>query len=493
MKAIILARVSTKEQEDGHSIAAQRQRLEDYCQRKGLDVIRVCEIIESSTRGKRKDFDAMLAFACQQNEIVAIVADAVDRFQRSFKESVAANELVQQGKIELHFYREGIVINRNAPSSDTLRLDFSVIAAKSYVMNLRDNVKRSMDFKIRNGEWCSKAPLGYLNARDQFGKSIVVPDPERHFLIRRLFETYATGAYSIQGDLPRMAKDWGLTNKTRKGGPLTGSQIHHILCNPFYYGEMRVNGKMLPHRHTPLIERSLWEQCRQVREGKNRQDSTRVTRRPYIFRGLVRCATSGRVVTCDTKKGKHTYLICRDPENPDKKLFVREAEVMEQLEAALARIQVTHALLHELLAHMKASHDAENHYHTEAIQRLRTEADQNRLRLSTLLDMRLDQSITRDEYDIKARELKEREAEIAAQIALHESGDKAFRTTLEALIVIASKASDLFARSKTEQKRQLIAFVFSNLHLRGKKLEYTMRSPFDLMAETHQHSNWLGD
>ena len=27
MKAIILARVSTKEQEEGHSIAAQRQRL----------------------------------------------------------------------------------------------------------------------------------------------------------------------------------------------------------------------------------------------------------------------------------------------------------------------------------------------------------------------------------------------------------------------------------------------------------------------------------
>jgi DNA invertase Pin-like site-specific DNA recombinase len=31
MRAIILARVSTKEEEEGHSIAAQRQRLLDYC------------------------------------------------------------------------------------------------------------------------------------------------------------------------------------------------------------------------------------------------------------------------------------------------------------------------------------------------------------------------------------------------------------------------------------------------------------------------------
>ena len=36
MKAIILARVSTKEQEEGHSIAAQRQRLVEYCARKAL-------------------------------------------------------------------------------------------------------------------------------------------------------------------------------------------------------------------------------------------------------------------------------------------------------------------------------------------------------------------------------------------------------------------------------------------------------------------------
>jgi len=40
MKAIILARVSTKEQEEGHSIAAQRQRLVDYCARKGLAVVK---------------------------------------------------------------------------------------------------------------------------------------------------------------------------------------------------------------------------------------------------------------------------------------------------------------------------------------------------------------------------------------------------------------------------------------------------------------------
>lgn len=114
MKAIILARVSTKEQEEGHSIAAQSQRLADYCARKSLQVVRTFELVESSTRGERKDFVAMLEFAKAQNETMAIVTDAVDRLQRSFKESVLLDELIRKDQIELHFYREGMVIGKGA-------------------------------------------------------------------------------------------------------------------------------------------------------------------------------------------------------------------------------------------------------------------------------------------------------------------------------------------------------------------------------------------
>ncbi len=51
-----------------------------------------------------------------------------------------------------------------------------------------------------------------------------------------------------------------------------------------------------------------------------------------------------------------------------------------------------------------------------------------------------------------------------------------------ALISVASRAAEIFERSKTEQRRELIAFAFSNLRLRGKKLEFSLRSPFDLMV-----------
>lgn len=88
MNSIILARVSTREQEEGHSIDAQIARLKEYCQRKQFKVLKVFTIIESSTQGDRKEFHQMLAFAKKQKETVAIVCDAVDRFQRSFRETV---------------------------------------------------------------------------------------------------------------------------------------------------------------------------------------------------------------------------------------------------------------------------------------------------------------------------------------------------------------------------------------------------------------------
>jgi len=493
MKAILLVRVSTKEQEKGYSIAAQQQRLLEYSARKGLEVARTFELIESSTRGERKEFMAMLEFVKKQNETVAIVTDAVDRFQRDFKESVLIDDLRRKEQVELHFVREGMIIGKGASSTDIMRWDFAVIGAKAYVLNLSDNVRRSLEYKRKNGEWGGKAPLGYLNKRDLNNKSTLIPDPERAFLVRMLFEEYAKGCLSISGDLVRMAREWGLTNKTRKGGALSASQIQHILMNPFYYGDMRIKGKLYPHTYQPLISRELFDQCEHVRLGSSRATSIRYSEKPFVFRGLIKCGISRRTVTCDVKKGRHVYLICRDPAEPNKKLFVPENVVLDQVKAVFRAIQVPPKLLDALLAHMRAGHEAENRFHRDAIAALRREYDQVRERLNALLDLRLDRSITQDDYDKKVRELKQRQTEIGLRIEQHQKGEGDFRTTLESLISLASRAAELFERSKTEQKRQLIAFVFSNLRLKGKELEFSLRSPFDLMVKRESYSAWLGN
>lgn len=60
----------------------------------------------------------------KSKETIALVADTIDRVQRSFKESVVLEELRKEGKVEIHFMREGLVLNVKSNSSQILWLSF---------------------------------------------------------------------------------------------------------------------------------------------------------------------------------------------------------------------------------------------------------------------------------------------------------------------------------------------------------------------------------
>lgn len=197
MKALLLARVSSKEQEEGQSIPAQERRLREYADRKGLAVDQVFKITESSTKDTRKEFEKILEIIRKSKETLALVADTIDRVQRSFKESVVLEELRKEGKVEIHFMREGLVLNLKSNSSDILRWDMGVMFARSYVLQLSDNVKRSKEQAVKNGSWIGLAPLGYIHILDEKGEKNIVPDPERAAFIAKLFELYAAGNHSL--------------------------------------------------------------------------------------------------------------------------------------------------------------------------------------------------------------------------------------------------------------------------------------------------------
>ena len=106
MKAIILARVSSKEQQEGYSIQTQTELLTQYCLRKNFQILETFQIVESSTIGDRKDFKAMLKFAEDQSKTIALITSNVDRLQRSFREYSLIDGLIQNEKIEIHYVNE---------------------------------------------------------------------------------------------------------------------------------------------------------------------------------------------------------------------------------------------------------------------------------------------------------------------------------------------------------------------------------------------------
>lgn len=101
-------------------------------------------------------------------------------------------------------------------------------------------------------------------------------------------------------------------------------------------------------------------------------------------------------------------------------------------------------------------------------------------------------SITQAEYDKKAQELKRRQHDLNAQLQDHAEANDNFSNTLIILLNLASRAHELFRSSRPEQKNQLLRYVFSNLRVDGRNLDYSMRSPFDLLANTAERPLWSG-
>src|SRR3989344_5945279 len=250
MKAIILARVSDKKQDSNE---AQITRISDYIKRKDLTIWKTYEIEESSTKGDREKFQEVIMVIQAAKEIIALVVDTVDRLQRSFKESVQLDELRRAGKIEIHFYRENLVINKDSNSSDILRWDMAVMFAKSYVLQLSDNVKRKQEQMRRNGEWPGKPPIGYMGLYDDKGKRTdIVFNPAKFYLVKKMFELYATGNHSTI-TLRKEINRAGLKNEA--GKILAPSMINHILNNTFYHGlaYSKTKNTYYPHKYEPLI------------------------------------------------------------------------------------------------------------------------------------------------------------------------------------------------------------------------------------------------
>lgn len=367
-----------------------------------------------------------------------------------------------------------------------------IAVAQHYTDVLSEKVRSALRTKRESGEWSGKAPIGYINVIDELtGKHTIILDKERAFIVRKIFTEYASGAYSLNV-LKDKAKAWGLTNKSRRAKPLSTSQIHHIMKNPFYYGEMLIQGKLYLHNYTPIIDRRTWGICENIRTGRSRTNAPRQSNKPYILRGLIKCATTGRVVTCDIKKGKFIYLIARNPYDPSKKMFVPEKTVLDEIRKVFKSIKIERDILEALTEHLKQSHESEKNYQENAIIELQKESSRIQKKLDRLLDLLLDKSITTDTYDRKCQELKTRQYSINEQIKSYLKADETFKLTVNTVLSIASKAYNLFESSKIEQKRKLISYVFSNLELEGATLRYSLKKPFDLMVDCTTYSEWLG-
>jgi len=247
-EAVYYVRVSSAEQEEeGYSIPAQVKAAQAYAAAHGLTVVREFVDVETAKKAGRKQFQEMMTFLKKSRTCRTLIVEKTDRLYRNLKDWVELDELISERDLAIHLYKESTVLTRDARSHDKFIHGIKVLMARSYIDNLSEEVRKGMTEKAEQGHYPGAAPVGYLN--NPITRQIDL-DPTRAPIVRRLFELYAAGQYSLS-DLKKVAANEGLTNNLRSHQPLGTSALHRMLDNPIYVGKFRWKEKLYDGKHTP--------------------------------------------------------------------------------------------------------------------------------------------------------------------------------------------------------------------------------------------------
>ena len=487
LKAIILARVSTEDQmTEGHSIPAQLEKARQYVLKKGFEVKSEYQFDESSLKDHRVKFEQVIDEIRKSSEKIALIVETVDRLQRGFKESVLLDDFRRQGKLEIHFIRENLIVHSESNSSEIQRWDLGVFLAKSYVLQISDNVKRSIEQKLRNGECPTLAPFGYVNSRSVDDKSIIEPHPYKSKIVKKIFEWYASGLYSMGTIIQKVQEDFHI--KVHK------SRVEAILSNTFYYGEMRWKGKLYPHKYPPLISRDLYIVAQNTRLGFKKQPCKLVSKINVLYQGLIRCGHCGCSYTPERKLKKsgrqYVYYRCTGSKGKCGSKWLREEELTRQMANYMEKIRVPDDVAEAISQLLKSSHEGKKEYYQDVSTELKAQFEKLEKRIESVYEDKLDGEISDEFYKKKVQEYRREQNNIKVKMDNLQEADEQYYFTASYLLQMARRAPEIFKSSKPDIKRQLFKLVLSNPTINDGTLCATIRKPFSYFAEGLSRSNW---
>ena len=477
-KCVLYCRVSSKEQEEtGYSLPSQEKLLNDYAQRKSLEVLKVFSVAESASGSKqRKVFAEMMVFI-DKNKVTNLLCEKVDRLTRNLKEAVVANEWVDSNSDrQIHFVKQNLVIHKNAKSDEKFRWDIEIVLAKKFISNLSEEVKKGQKEKIAQGWLPTRPPVGYKTIGEK-GHKIHIIDKEKSSIIQKMFELYYSGNYSTHALVDVMYKE-GLRNASDK--IIGKSVIYELLTNPFYCGQIVWNGQVTEGKHEPIITKDLFNS---VQEKLNRKFKVPTyTKHLPVFKAKIDCIGCGGTVTWEIQKG-HWYGHCNHYRKCKEKKWWRQEKVEDELFPLFDNVAPkTDKVLEVLRKGLKDSHINEVEFHTNILNGLNRTIETAQRRLEAIYEDKIDGKITPDFYNRKFAEYTKEKVDALESLEKLNDGNTKYYEAGYAIHELASKASDIYKSPKAtvEDKRLLLSKIFSNLLLKQENIrpDYTLAFQF---------------
>jgi DNA invertase Pin-like site-specific DNA recombinase len=443
-------RVSTQKQGEGVSLEAQKEAITAFASRNSLRIIEWFEEKETAAKSGRPVFTRMLKLL-ERGKASGLIIHKIDRSAHNLRDWAVIGELSDRG-IDVHFATESLDFRSRG---GRLTADIQAVIAADYVRNLREETKKGIDGRLKQGLYPFRAPVGYL---DNGGGKPKTPCPVKAPLIRELFSLYATGNYSFRA-LQRKAQDLRLTNVN--GGKVTKNGIETILRNPFYCGmiEIRRTGTIHKGAHDPIIEVRTFRRVQDLRACRSWK---KVTKHNYLFRGLFRCANCGVFLTAERQKG-HVYYRDHNPTCHTK--TVREEAIHDAVIGALSQLSLQPADIDKLRSDLIDWREgAERQQETASINLQISQAEQ---RLERLTDLLIDGTIDRIDFEARKRSLTLTVAKLQEERHDVKKNDLSEDETEKFFELATSLVSQYISADQIE-KRQMVQNCFSNRTLDRK-------------------------
>ena len=94
-------------------------------------------------------------------------------------------------------------------------------------------------------------------------------------------------------------------------------------------------------------------------------------------------------------------------------------------------------------------------------------------------------------FDKKLKEYKERQAELNEEMQRYTDADENYYIIANTVLNLAKKAYEIFQSSEVSEKRQLLNFLLQNPQLKGRKLMFKLKTPFNTVLQVNKCSSML--
>lgn len=345
-RVALYLRVSSKSQvetdydPEGLSVPAQRSICESKAAREGLTIVdEYVELGKSGTNVQgRPAFQDMMKRISSQRDVDYVMVYQLSRLNRNRVDDALVMLQMDAAGVQL------ISATENIDDSPAGQMTRGILAAINQYRSASEgqDIARKLEHKAKLGGTIGRAPLGYLNVKEDFeGRmvSAVTPDPERAGLIQQGFELYASGDFSLE-KLAQTMNDRGLTTRSTRRHPnartVSVNKWHTMLADPYYMGLVRYKGELFPGRHEAIVSPELFAVVQEIlkeRSAPTRRDRTHF----HYLKKLVycdRCEHAGRrsplVFTQANAKGnQYAYFFCTNRKSGTCDLPYLPAELVE--------------------------------------------------------------------------------------------------------------------------------------------------------------------